>query len=400
MYSKVAADINALPQCNNASHAFQYDATFNYTMPECRYVVPEQLVVKGTQQVQFVTQFLENSYVGFPCATPGAGPTESQAGCAAAGGSLDQHANGQCVCKTSKTVYPVGVEEMVMSFEHTYEFPVGKFGLKEWRGSSTLTAEQVASTQSITAILPSSVDEGDGSASHISEGKSVSHPLKTWLKAAKASLDDVNTLSPQDQLNRPGADGKAGRLPHFRMTGLVITVQIHYANGDPTVAKNDKVYANISATKQLLAWAGPGSERIHVEYPSGALGSRAPAGLDPATSGLSLADALFALHPCPCNPCPCILALVSSVAAANSPRRRRIDDHLPTTSALRRVLPLRGPLPAGHRLRLPADRPRVRLRLAARAQHPHRRPRPPRRLRHHHRHHRLLHAAKRPLGGA
>jgi hypothetical protein len=305
MYSKVAADINALPQCNNASHAFQYDATFNYTMPECRYVVPEQLVVKGTQQVQFVTQFLENSYVGFPCATPGVGPTASQAGCAAAGGSLDQHANGQCVCKTSKTVYPVGVEEMVMSFEHTYEFPVGKFGLKEWRGSSTLTAEQVASTQSITAILPSSVDEGDGSASHISEGKSVSHPLKTWLKAAKASLDDVNTLSPQDQLNRPGADGKAGRLPHFRMTGLVITVQIHYANGDPTVAKNDKVYANISATKQLLAWAGPGSERIHVEYPGGALGSRAPAGLDPATSGLSLADALFALHPCPCNPCPC-----------------------------------------------------------------------------------------------
>ena len=114
-----------MTQCNNASHAFQYDPAFNYTTPECRYVVPEQLVVKGTQQVQFVTQFLENEYIGFPCAfqDPGLGK-KSEYGCKLAGGSVDKHANGQCVCKLSKTVYPIGVEDMVMSFEHTYEFPV------------------------------------------------------------------------------------------------------------------------------------------------------------------------------------------------------------------------------------------------------------------------------------
>lgn len=152
-YSKVVADINALPQCNNNTHAFQYDPIFNYTTPECRYVVPEQLVVKGTQQVQFVTQFLENEYVGFPCANPGIGK-KSEAGCKAAGGSVDKQANGQCVCKVSKTVYPIGVEDMVMSFEHTYEFPVRMLSVIRDKSHSACRSPPIAADAPLPSLHP------------------------------------------------------------------------------------------------------------------------------------------------------------------------------------------------------------------------------------------------------
>ena len=35
-----------------------------------------------------------------------------------------------------------------------------------------------------------------------------------------------------------------------------------------------QVWANITATQQLLGWAGPGSERIHLTYPVGQNGNQ------------------------------------------------------------------------------------------------------------------------------
>ena len=348
VYSKTLANIDELAHCNNDSHTFQYSANFDYSKPECRYVVPEQyvffakrpprspprllarhlarllarprtrpyrlhgrhailvgslatdacparwmprhgttlscaqtsahhaphrnhtrrLVIKGTQQVQFVTMFLENTFHGYPCSNPFINAINGT--CEEGGGTVESHDNGQCVCKISKTVYPLGVEEMVMSFEHTYQFPVGKFGLSEWKGSSTLDQEQVSVNPNITAILPSTI----GGAKQIKEGGSVSQTVKEWLTIAGTSLDELNSIAGADNLKRKGPDGKSARLPFNRMTGMVVTVTMRYSNGDPSVERNQNIMADITASKQLLAWAGPGSERIHVQYPSGGNGAQ------------------------------------------------------------------------------------------------------------------------------
>ena len=47
LFTQPLEQVSALPYCVNESHAFKYSVQFNYDTPECRYVVPEQLVVKG-----------------------------------------------------------------------------------------------------------------------------------------------------------------------------------------------------------------------------------------------------------------------------------------------------------------------------------------------------------------
>jgi hypothetical protein len=263
-----------------------YSASYNYSTPECRYVVPEQLVVKGKGQVQFATVFLENHYKGWPRAD--ASHAAEASACTNGGGELTEHDNGQVQCKTTKTVYPIGTEEMVMSFEHTYEFPVGKFGLDALRGSSTLSRTTADDHPEISTALESSVNMSAFGLPPrvIAPGGSVSLTLKEWLMAAGTSLDDLNDLANPDALGREG-DGPGGsRLPFNRLTGLVVSVQIRYSNGEPTVQKQPHIWANITAQKQFLAWSGPGSEKIHVIYPSGEPGSQTYEYIDRYSQGV------------------------------------------------------------------------------------------------------------------
>ena len=138
--------------CNNPQHAFKFSNEFNYTTPDCRFTVPEQLVIKGKGQVQVVTAYLERKYSGFPC-----GLEDKRQDCTSTGGQLTVMESGQCLCLHTDTVYPLGVEKMGITFEHTYQFPVGKYGLKEWKGSSTLTAAEAAGHPEITSTLESQV---------------------------------------------------------------------------------------------------------------------------------------------------------------------------------------------------------------------------------------------------
>ena len=272
LFTQPLEQVSALPYCVNESHAFKYNTQFNYTTPECRYVVPEQLVVKGKGAVDMVTMFLETTFVGWPC-SDAAQTAEQGPLCAARGGRQIEHANGQCICESKKTVYPIGVEDMTMSFEHTYGFPDGSYGLKNFFGTSTLTEEEVAKHPTIENYLQSKVELGGHTTGHtkvVDPGQSVSQTVREWLLAAGTSLDEFNELAGFDEEGRD--EGK--RKPYNRMTGLVISVLISYSNGLPTFYEKRNIHATITATKQLLVWAGPGSERIHVKYPEGSLGAQ------------------------------------------------------------------------------------------------------------------------------
>ena len=110
--------------------------------------------------------------------------------------------------------------------------------------------------------------------------------LGEWLEAAGTSLDELNGLANPDADGREGGGLDGTRLPFNRMTGMVITVLIRYSNGEPTIQKQPKIWANITAQKQFLAWSGLGSEKIHVVYPSGAHGSQTYEYIDRYSQGV------------------------------------------------------------------------------------------------------------------
>jgi len=277
--------------CNNDQHAFMESAGYNYSTPQCKFFVPEQLVVKGKGQVQVITQILENHYRGWPCAS--ANDAAETAACANSSGVKIAMTSGQCLCQIDKTIYPVGVEDIVVSIDHTFSFPVGKFGLDSWGGTSTLTSAEAASTSDVTTSIESEVEDVGASTTcalepsrtcrTYSAGSSVSLPVGQWLSAAGASLDDYNSLAGRDQMGRDGGQ----REPFNRMTGMVIAVTIRYHNGSPQLTAQPQVSAHIAATKQLLGWAGPGSQRIHVTYPTGSYGAETFEYIDRYAQGIA-----------------------------------------------------------------------------------------------------------------
>ena len=108
-------------QCDDPPD-FYYSKDFVYNSPECLYVVPEQLVTKGISSVSLVTFFLSKKVQGEPCGTQAA--LELKASCAGPDGEWTsgvwtEMTNGQCECTRSQSVYPVGVDHMLVSFEHT-----------------------------------------------------------------------------------------------------------------------------------------------------------------------------------------------------------------------------------------------------------------------------------------
>lgn len=158
-------DVTATTYCNNESHAFMESPFFNYTTPECEFIVPTQLVQKDKGQVQIITQFLENTFVGWPCSND---VNNERDRCSASGGKLIEMAFGEaCLCITTRTIYPIGVDKMTVSFEHTFQFPndsVQRYGLQDYAGSSSLTASEAASHAGVSTAVPSTIEFPTGRA--------------------------------------------------------------------------------------------------------------------------------------------------------------------------------------------------------------------------------------------
>ena len=165
-------------------------------------------------------------------------------------------------------------------------FPNGRYGLDALSGSSTLDQAQVDAHREIKYTLDSSVclEHQPGDLRHCErkrdiaaseDGGSIGFSVGEWLASADLKLDDPNDLTAADQMGRVGEDGGM-RRPSLRLTGLVLTVLISYANGQPHVGvTKQKIYANITTTKELLPWAGPGSvEKVHLQFPSGPYGAQ------------------------------------------------------------------------------------------------------------------------------
>jgi len=172
---------------------------------------------------------------------------------------------------------------MTVSFEHTFDFPTGQYGLDTWQGTSTLTESLAGQNSDVTTAVKSEIRYPHGDAScfygsgrrckAFEPGTSVSLSVGEWLHATRphsTSLEDLNTYTNTDVMGRDNGQ----RQPYLRMTGVVIEVLIRYDNGNPSITSQKKVSAHIEAQRKMLGWAGPGSQRIHVAYPTGSYGNQ------------------------------------------------------------------------------------------------------------------------------
>lgn len=249
--------------CSNANFSYSYSADSRYEEPICEPLLAAELVAKTTDSVFFTTAVVEAHTIGWPCAAADA--AAKQAACAAgtygaystdAGGRYDARANGQCTCTTSRAIYPLAVEEMLLGFEHAYDTSNAKSEFAVWRGSSTDPAA--------AAKLDSNVSFINGSYVIVPGGDAILYPLKFWLDAADVDLDARNGFVQ--------ADATRGTHPPFRTTGVTVKVDVKYSNegsdGKPVFfASTRKIDATIKLRAEYGTWAGMGSTNVWQSYP-------------------------------------------------------------------------------------------------------------------------------------
>ena len=85
-----------------------------------------EIVEKGPASVFFTTVFIEQQTLGWPCSQNDTSVQGKRAFCFGGSGAEDHpdvlhRLSGQCSCTTHATYYPVGVEELMVWFEHAYD---------------------------------------------------------------------------------------------------------------------------------------------------------------------------------------------------------------------------------------------------------------------------------------
>ena len=195
--------------CGNPAYAYALnlgaDGMRRWDTPTCRGEEMPMVATKSDTAVHFVTAMREAHTYGFPCrtSTPDA----------CSGQPVHVKASGQCVCEVWETVYPVGVEDMLISVDHAYR--VDKWDAEDgWFGSSILGAKKRQSTED--AALDTTVYFQNGSSLVLPAGNRLSLTVGTWLSAAGVSLDERNAYA------KP--DAERATEPFFRTTGVRIEV--------------------------------------------------------------------------------------------------------------------------------------------------------------------------------
>ena len=281
--------------CSNPSHAFAYSATFQYQAPDCLFVPAYQLIQKGVGRVDITSHVLEYDHVGFPCDSPDI--DSLNANCTASGGSPSSlPPSNQCECVRTRSIYPIGLEQMVVAFGHSYKLPdQAKEGLRDWTGSSSMVEGQAQSDELLPTeikltsvgdnsdwnvddvILPQAVAQvaekekkGNAKDSQIKfpAGATIEMYVGDWLKAAGTSLEDRNIYANY-------ANGTVRTDPaRNRLTGIIVNVRIKYTNGEPSLGRNRQVTAEVTPEHERTGWAGAGPLTITIEHPKGTPGGQ------------------------------------------------------------------------------------------------------------------------------
>ena len=105
--------------CASPDHNYVYSSNYEYIMPECRNLQPEEIVTKGIGSISFTTSIIETYEYSWECGNQSAATRAKEASC---GGAVVDRTNAgrQCSCATSQTYYVKGVEELQVASERSF----------------------------------------------------------------------------------------------------------------------------------------------------------------------------------------------------------------------------------------------------------------------------------------
>lgn len=249
--------------CSNASYDYDYGGGWVYPMPHCVSHTANEISVKEPSRVFVTTMYQQSTSIGWDCGPGVSAPVGVDTTCA--GGTLGDDGNGQCTCDIQQTVFPLGVEEMTVSFRHTYT--TRQLGLA---GDSSLA------TPNADGVLPLDtrfIGVGATGATIVHEGgATLTFPIKEFLAMANVTLDSPNTGEPTDA-RASSTPAYANRKPFMRTTGVQVDAVLSYSNKNPDTGKPDITINTVRADTSLAAqkgWAGLGAlPTIYAVYPSG-----------------------------------------------------------------------------------------------------------------------------------
>ena len=123
-------------------------------------------------------------------------------------------------------VFPVGVEQMTMSFEHSF-FPASNDALTSHLvgGSNSPPGEPGSVTSRLRGFDGALLET-------VESGSAISRSVDEWLAMAGISLNAPNTNLTADynDQNDPNLSEEQWRYPTFRTSGVLVDVSIEYDN--------------------------------------------------------------------------------------------------------------------------------------------------------------------------
>ena len=255
LFASVAASSRL---CNgNASYDYDYGGKWTYYNPECKLHQADTISEKEPERVFITTQYTETDTTGSRAPTRQRPPSSI----ARSSGTLFSEAP-QCGCRVRKTIFPLGVEEMVISFQHSYRATDSGFPL---RGDSNLAAETDGIYPLETVFTGVFRNRSDV---YVPSGQSISLRLSDWLLMANVTLDEPNTMELRD------ARADRDHFPFFRTTGVSLQVRLEYSNKNRATDAPDigvRLVTARAAVERSAGWAGLGAlPDIHVVFPSDA----------------------------------------------------------------------------------------------------------------------------------
>jgi len=239
---------------------------------------PWEISAKGNP-LHISTCMVEMRENGWPCSVDdlidpvtSAADTQARADCAARNGEV-MEGYTQCYCTSSKTLYPVGVEKMVMQFEHAINslYLGANTAFSDVNHSSSkLPGEDGAVTTRVFKYDSEEVFK------EFTPGDVISLTIEEWLEVGGiADINGYSEAGPADYI-----DGVT--YPRYRTAGVGLEVVVEFHNRQksddkpfaPGLHYSKDIIADVRVTAEKSNWAGAGP-KVHYEvYPSGPGGSQ------------------------------------------------------------------------------------------------------------------------------
>jgi len=246
--------------CSDPAYSFKWSPAYDYTNPTCMLMNAHECTAKFPEpaRVDFVTVFIETEQIGWDCA--GSDNVANTQSCADGGGTMTTQQITQCVCTTRRTVYPMGVDDLLLSFSHSYNTTTAMGSLE---GNSAVTGDK-----GIETILVDS--DGNQVGSSFPSGETISMSVKDWLEAANINLDQDNVASNSFDMDEPS------KMPKVRTTGVAVYIELDYTNKPRGADKpsfsasmQESVHAKMSVRAEASQWASLGGSTVYPVYPTG-----------------------------------------------------------------------------------------------------------------------------------